>query len=121
VSFLDQPLNAPVMDDERRDEIVDLEARIEQLAASIQSCAKFILLSRIAIAVGGTFLLALVIGAIRFDPMIMIAAIAAVLGGIVALGSNRTTSEQAKAALRAAEQRRAELIGAIDLRVVARA
>jgi len=121
VSFLDQPLNAPVMDDERRDEIVDLEARIEQLAASIQSCAKFILLSRIAIAVGGTFLLALVIGAIRFDPMIMIASIAALLGGIVALGSNRTTSEQAKAALRAAEQRRAELIGAIDLRVFARA
>jgi hypothetical protein len=119
VSFLDPSLN--VMYDERRDEIVDLEARIEQLVAAIQSCAKFILLSRIAIVVGGAFLLALVIGAIRFDPMIMIAAIAAVLGGIVALGSNRATSEQAKAALRAAEQRRAELIGAIDLRVVARA
>src|SRR5438270_9641193 len=98
------------MDDERRDEIVDLEARIEQLAASIQSCAKFILLSRIAIAVGGTFLSALVIGAIRFDPMIMIAAIAAVLGGIVALGSNRRTSDQAAAGLQSAELLRGDLI-----------
>jgi hypothetical protein len=107
------------MDDaERRDEIVELEARIEQLARVIESCSKFILLSRIAIAAGGVLLLATLFGAPWFDPMVLIAGIAAMLGGIVLLGSNRTTSEQAKAALQAAELRRAELIGAIDLRVV---
>ena len=68
--------------------------------------------------VGGVFLLAIVIGSIRFDPLVMIAAIAAVLGGIVALGSNKTTSDQDTAALQAIELRRAELIGVIDLRVV---
>jgi hypothetical protein len=107
------------MDDaERRDEIVELEARIEQLARVIESCSKFILLSRVAVAVGGVLLLITVFGVIRFDPIVMIVAIAAVLGGVVLLGSNRTTSEQAKTALQAAELRRAELIGAIDLRVV---
>jgi hypothetical protein len=119
VSFVDQSLNARAMGDvERRDEIVDLEARIEQLARAIESCAKFILLSRIAIAVGGVFLLATVFGAIRFDPMVMIAAIAAVLGGIVSLGSNKSTSDQAAAAMQAAELRRSELISTIDLHVV---
>jgi len=107
------------MDDaERRDEIVDLEARIQQLAQAIESCAKFILLSRVAIALGGILLLATMFGAIRFDPIVMIAAIAAVLGGIVLLGSNKSTSDQAAAALQAAELRRAELIGTIDLRVI---
>jgi hypothetical protein len=50
--------------------------------------------------------------------MVMIVAIAAMLGGVVLLGSNRTTSDQAAAALEAAELRRAELIGTIDLRIV---
>jgi hypothetical protein len=107
------------MDDaEPRDEIVDLEARIEQLVQAIESCTKFILLSRVAIAIGGVLLLATVFGAIRFDPMVMIVAIAAVLGGVVLLGSNRTTSDQAATALQAAELRRAELISTIDLRIV---
>jgi hypothetical protein len=50
--------------------------------------------------------------------MVMIVAIAAVLGGVVLLGSNSTTSDQAAAVLEAAELRRAELIGTMDLHVV---
>ena len=42
----------------------------------------------------------------------------AVIGGIVLLGSNRSTLEQSATALKAAEAQRAELIGRIDLRVV---
>ena len=37
-----------------REEIVRLEERIEELAAKIESCRKFILASRIAVASGGT-------------------------------------------------------------------
>jgi hypothetical protein len=50
--------------------------------------------------------------------MIMIGAFTAVIGGIVLLGSNWSTSQQAMATVKAAEAQRAELIGKIDLRVV---
>jgi hypothetical protein len=101
-----------------REEIVDLEARIEELAQAIESCTKFIQISRVAIAVGGILFLATMFGAIRFDPLVMISGIAALIGGVVFLGSNKSTADAATAALRAAELRRAELIGAIDLRIV---
>jgi hypothetical protein len=61
---------------------------------------------------------AVLLGAIRSDPAVMIAALAAVIGGIVLLGSNGSTAEEASADLAAAEAERAELIGAIDLRLV---
>src|SRR2546428_12181402 len=97
-----------------RDEIVRLEARIDELAQVVESCRKFILISRAAIAVGAILLLALATGAIKLDPTMMIAAMAAVIGGIVLLGSNSRTSDDATVALQTAEARRAELIGAID-------
>ncbi len=101
-----------------REENVDLETRIEEFGQAIESCAKIIQVSRFAIAVGAILFLATMFGAIRFDPMVMISAIAALIGGVVFLGSNRSTLDQATVALRAAELRRAELIGAIDLRIV---
>jgi hypothetical protein len=61
---------------------------------------------------------AMTVGPTRFDPMAMIAAMIAVIGGIVSYGSNRSTSEQTAAGMRAAEVLRAELIGRLELRVV---
>jgi hypothetical protein len=101
-----------------RDEIVQLEARIEQLAAKIESCRRFILPSRIAIAVGGVLLVAMMFRVIPFDAMLMILSIAAVLGGFVLLGSNSTTAKEAAAQLAAADARRAALIGLIELQPV---
>jgi hypothetical protein len=46
------------------------------------------------------------------------AGIAAMLCGIVLLGSNRSTEEEASAQRAAAEAERAALIGGIELRVV---
>jgi hypothetical protein len=51
----------------------------------------------------------------------MIGAISAVIGGTVVFGSNTSTSKQARAAIKAAEARRAELIGKIDLRLLGEA
>jgi hypothetical protein len=48
----------------------------------------------------------------------MIGALAAIIGGVVVLGSNSTTSKQIMAAMKAAEIRRAELITMIDPRAV---
>jgi len=106
-------------DGDPHDEIVRLEAQIETLSTRIESCRKFILAARIAVA-GGTILLAvLLLGLIRFDPTLMLTAFAALLGGIVVWGSNGSTAKEAAAELAKAETNRRALIGLINLRVVA--
>jgi hypothetical protein len=105
-------------EDDLREEISRLEAQIEELAGAIEGCRKIALASKAAIAVGGILLVAIMLGALRFDPMAFMAAIAALLGGTVLLGSNSSTAQEKTAALKAAEAQRAELIGRIDLTVV---
>ncbi len=107
------------MDDgELREQILRLEARIEELAGAIESCRKIILAAKAAMVLGGLLIVGTLLGAIMFDPTVTLGAIAAIIGGIVLFGSNSSTLEQATAALKAAEAHRAELIGRIDLRVV---
>jgi hypothetical protein len=101
-----------------RDEIVRLEAQIEELAAKIESCRKFILAARIATWGGGIVLAAMLVGAIRADPATMAGAAAAVLGGIVVWGSNNSTAKEARKEMAAAEAKRAALIETIDLRAI---
>jgi hypothetical protein len=84
-------------DSNHRDEIVKLEAHIDDLAA---------------------VLIALLVGAIQFDPAIIAVAVTAVLGGIVAAGSNYSTAKEAMHELTIAEAKRTALIGQIDLRLV---
>ena len=67
---------------------------------------------------GGIVLAAMLLSAIRFDPAVMAAAVAAVLGGIVGRGSNRSTAKETTRELAAAESDRAALIEMIDLRVI---
>lgn len=105
-------------DDDPRQDIERLEAQIDELAAKLESCRKFILVSQIAIVAGAALLLALLLGVLRFDATEMLAAIAALLGGIVGWGSNRSTAQEAAAELAAAEADRKALIGSIDLHVV---
>jgi hypothetical protein len=105
-------------DSDHRDEIVRLEAQIDGLASRIESCCKFILVGRIAVAGGGAVLIAMLIGAIQFDPAVIGVAVTAVLGGIVAAGSNRSTAKEAMHELTLAEAKRTALIGQIDLRLI---
>ena len=100
------------------EEIVRLEERIEELAAKIESCRKFILASRIAVAGGGLVLAAMLVGAIRFDLGFMAASVASFLGGIVVWGSNSSTAKEAAKEIAAAESERAALIEQINPRVV---
>jgi len=103
------------------DQILRLEANIEDLAEVVETCRKVTLISKIAIAAGGIWLLAITLGAIRFDAVAMIASMALVLGGIVVFGSNTSTSKQTTVAIKAAEARRAELIDKINPRAVTEA
>jgi hypothetical protein len=72
----------------------------------------------VAIAGGGIWIFAYLLGAIRVDSTAMTGAIAAAIGGVVVFGSNSSTSKQTTAAIEAAEIRRDELIDMIDLRTV---
>jgi hypothetical protein len=104
--------------DDPIDEISRIEAQIEELAEVAERCRKIILVSKVAIATGAGLLLLLILGLFGSSQVAAIGSIAAVLGGIVSLGSNVGTLRQSMAAISAAEALRSELIGGIDLRVV---
>ena len=105
-------------EDDPTDEISEIEARIEELAEIAERCRKFILASKVAIAGGGALLLVTVLGLFGTAQVAALGSIALVLGGIVSLGSNVSTLRQTDAAIGAAEMRRSQLIGRIDLRAV---
>ncbi len=109
----------PMPDGDPRDEIARLEAEIEDRSAALERCRKVVLLGKVVAAAGALVLLLLLFGIVRMEPAVMIGAMAAVLGGVVAFGSTTTTSNQLSEAMQAAEARRAELIGMLDLQVVA--
>ena len=100
------------------DQIAQLEADIEQLAATLERCRKAMLFSKIAIGAGGIWILAYLLGAVGFGPITMVGAIAAVIGGIVLYGSNSSTAKQATAAMRDAERLRPDLIDRVETRTV---
>jgi hypothetical protein len=100
------------------DEIARLEAEIEERSAAVERCRKVILISKIAAAGGGLTIILLLVGIIPSNATLLIISIAAVLGGLVALGSTATTAGQLADAVKDAEARRAALIGTISLTVV---
>ena len=105
-------------DGDLTDQIVRIEADIEQFAETLEGCRKVMALSRVVIAAGGIWIVAYFFGVIRFDPALMVGAIAAIIGGIVVLGSNSSTSRQTMAAMKFAEAERAKLIDIINPRAV---
>jgi hypoxanthine-guanine phosphoribosyltransferase len=100
------------------EEIVRIEEHIEELAAKIESCRKFILAARIAVAGGGVVLAAMLASAIRSDLEMMAAAVSLLLGGIVVWGSNSSTAKEASREIAAADSKRAALIEHINPRVI---
>jgi hypothetical protein len=105
-------------EDDLIDEISQIEARLEELGEVAERCRKIILASKVAISVGAGLLLVMMLGLLASSPVAAIGAIAAVLGGIVSLGSNVSTLQQTMSAMAAAERLRSELIDRIDLRLV---
>jgi hypothetical protein len=106
------------MDDEPREQISELEVQIEELAGALERCRKTALVSKAAMAFGGFLLAATTLGVVTFDPMVMVAGLAALLGGVVIFGSNTSTANQLSESMRSAEALRAALIGRLDIRLV---
>lgn len=108
----------PVDGGDPRDQIARLETRLEQLDEAMARCRKVKLISQIALACGGAWMVAAIVGVIGFDPIAFMAAISGVIGGTVMYGSNTTTTKEVSAAIADAEDERAELIESLDLEVV---
>ena len=117
----DEPSHHYEGDVDPHDEVVRLEALIEELAAKVENCRKFILASRIATWGGGIVLFAMLVAAIRFDLGIMAAAVSALFGGIVVWGSNRSTANEAANEMAVAEADRTALITMINPRAIPQA
>ncbi|NNM72758.1 hypothetical protein [Enterovirga aerilata] len=100
------------------EQVAQLEEEIESLAERIEDCRKLSLLARAMIAGGLALLAVLVTGLAGASPALLVLAVAAALGGIVLLGSNRTSLERLRERLAACESRRAEIIARLDLRPV---
>ncbi|HMK81146.1 MAG TPA: hypothetical protein VK438_15935 [Xanthobacteraceae bacterium] len=104
--------------DDLHGEIGQLEERIERLSESLARCRKIALAAKAAVAAGGVLLAALIFGSIPMDALWLMLATILLLGGIVLAGSNARTAAEYAAGIGAAEKLRAELIGAIELRLV---
>jgi small-conductance mechanosensitive channel len=102
-------------DDDVRERIYRLEAEIEHFAKVAEGCRKIILVSKIVAFLGAVTLLVTLFGLLRFDQLAFMGSIAAILGGIVGVGSNTTTRNQAQERVRAAERLRTELIDQLEL------
>ena len=105
-------------EDDPTDEISLIEERLEELAEVSERCRKIIMVSKAVIAGGAVLLLVMVLGLFGSSQAAALGSIAAVLGGIVSLGSNVSTLRQTTDAISAAEALRSDLISRIDLRVV---
>lgn len=105
----------PPIDPHRR--IERLEERIEQLAETLERCRKLDLIGKGAVVLGVVVLIAVLLGLVYVDTA-LIAALAAIIGGFVAVGANGSTADQAADDLRAAEAERSALINAIGLQLV---
>src|SRR6476620_246912 len=105
-------------DGDLSEQISDLEAEIDRLASVAESCRKIILISKLAIAIGGVLLLVNVFGLIRLAQRILVCSLALVIVGIVAAGSNAATLRNTETAMRDNEALRSQLIDELNPSVV---
>ncbi len=100
------------------DDIARIEERIDALREAIARCRKLSLAAKLMIGAGAAWIVLTFLWLIPYWPSLVSGALAAVIGGIVLLGSNATTWAQTEAALAASEAMRAEWIGRREMRLV---
>lgn len=99
-------------------DIARIEEHIEALRHSIETCRKIALAAKVLIALGALWLVLTLLGQVDFVPLMLIFALAAVIGGVVLAGSNATTWSDTEASLQASEAMRAGIIERMQMRLV---
>jgi hypothetical protein len=106
------------MDEFSSEDIARIEERIESLRDSIARCRKLSLAAKLMIGAGAVWIALTLFLLIPYLPSMLFGSLAAVIGGIVLLGSNSTTWSETEAALTASEAMRAQWIERQDMRLV---
>ena len=102
--------------DDIRDDITELEARIEALAEARERCRKISFAAKFAVAAGAAWIVLTLVTVLPFSPGPFFGALAVTIGSTVLIGSNKTTWEETEAALQATTQARDALIDRIAMR-----
>ena len=95
--------------------VFDLEAEIDSLCDSAERCRKIDIVAKAVMGIGVGLLL---MGFLWFSASALVIGIAAVLGSVALVGSNRGTLGEIITGIRLAEARRAELIDSLELETV---
>jgi hypothetical protein len=98
------------------EQVSRLEDKIKELSAAIETCRKLEFASKIVLAAGVVLVLSLALGIIRAEPLAIVTAIAALVGGTVLFGSNASTWKQSATEIKIAEAQITKLINGADLR-----
>lgn len=97
------------------EEIERLERRIEELSDAIARSRRLRLTGRASALVGPALMAGFALGLVAYTPARMVAALALAIGGVVLMGSSRSSTEELERALRRAEAERIAAIDALDL------
>jgi predicted benzoate:H+ symporter BenE len=97
------------------DEIERLEFRIDELRDAIERSRRWRFAGRASAVLGPVLLAALMLGVMDYTPERVIAALALAIGGMVLMGSSRSSTEELERALKQAEAERMAAIDALDL------
>jgi hypothetical protein len=97
------------------DEIERLELRIEELREAIARSRRLRLVGQASAVIGPAVIVGFVFGLVAYSPTRMIVALALAMGGLVLMGSSRSSTGELERALRQAEAERMAAIDALDL------
>jgi hypothetical protein len=97
------------------EEIERLEHRIEELGDAIERSRRLRLTGRVSAVAGPALMAGFVLGLVAYTPARMVVALALAIGGVVLMGSSRSSTEELERALRRAEAERIAAIDALDL------
>ena len=101
------------------DEIERLELRIEELREAIARSRRLRLVGLASAVIGPALIVGFVFGLVAYTPTRVIAAFALAIGGMVLMGSSRSSTEELQSAMKRAEAERMAAIDALDLVQVA--
>lgn len=100
------------------DRVAQIEEAMAFLRDRAENCRKIMVLSRIVVVAGAAALVAFFLGLMRFDGLVFMGAVTAILVALVTLGSNKSTRDQLLADLARKSAQRDALIDAIAPRAV---